>query len=208
MPTERRRGSRAGSDSRSEVGVADGRVEYLRTVRQALGGAVARVVEVGVLRGNYAMSLKTSLEPRELVLVDPWCCLPGTAYVKATQAQWDERYATVVKRFSRFDGIRILRMFSSEAAAQVADGSVDLVYIDADHQEAMVRADLEAWTPKVRRGGFIAGHDFQPEGSPGDEGVMAACRKFFGPTFERIVVPHEPGRGRNGFPPSFFYQVP
>lgn len=49
---------------------------------------------------------------------------------------------------------------SVEAAARMPDASADLVFIDADHQEASVRADILAWRSKVRSGGILAGHDY------------------------------------------------
>ena len=33
------------------------------------------------------------------------------------------------------------------------------MFIDADHTEAAVLSDIEAWTPKVRSEGFVIGHD-------------------------------------------------
>lgn len=34
------------------------------------------------------------------------------------------------------------------------------MYVDARHDRKGVLADLEAWWPKVRPGGILAGHDF------------------------------------------------
>ena len=38
-------------------------------------------------------------------------------------------------------------------------GPLDLIYLDADHSEDGVYAELEAWWPRVRIGGVIAIHD-------------------------------------------------
>lgn len=40
------------------------------------------------------------------------------------------------------------------------DGSCDYVFIDGSHDYESVVADLKAWRPKVRRGGILAGHDY------------------------------------------------
>jgi hypothetical protein len=54
-----------------------------------------------------------------------------------------------------------------EAASQVADGSLDLVFIDDDHSYEGCRDAILAWRPKVRIGGWLAGHDYYPERFPG-----------------------------------------
>lgn len=49
---------------------------------------------------------------------------------------------------------------SWEAANCYNDGSLDFVFIDADHTYNFVKRDIMAWLPKVRINGIIAGHDF------------------------------------------------
>lgn len=50
------------------------------------------------------------------------------------------------------DSVRAARLFR--------DQSLHLVFLDAAHDEASVRADIAAWLPKVAPGGWLAGHDF------------------------------------------------
>jgi hypothetical protein len=58
------------------------------------------------------------------------------------------------------DGPTVLARCDSVAAATLhADQSVDFCFIDADHTEAAVRRDIEAWLPKIKPGGILAGHD-------------------------------------------------
>lgn len=45
-------------------------------------------------------------------------------------------------------------------ATFIPDESVDYVFIDASHDGESVRQDLEAWVPKVKPGGIMAGHDY------------------------------------------------
>lgn len=70
-------------------------------------------------------------------------------------------------------------MASVEAAQEFSDESLDVVFIDADHSYEAVKADLEAWYPKVKPGGLMAGHDFVFEHETSREGVIRAVREFF-----------------------------
>jgi predicted O-methyltransferase YrrM len=74
---------------------------------------------------------------------------------------------------------------SVEMSARLADGSLDLVFIDADHSEAAVRQDIATWRRKLRRGGVLAGHDY---GSHRHVGVKAAVDDIFRGHHERIRV--------------------
>ncbi len=49
---------------------------------------------------------------------------------------------------------------SQQAVSLLADGSVDAVFIDAEHDRASVEADARAWLPKVKPGGLLCGHDW------------------------------------------------
>lgn len=53
-----------------------------------------------------------------------------------------------------------IRGGSSESARFFDDGSVDFVFIDANHTYDFVKADVLAWLPKIKPGGIIAGHDY------------------------------------------------
>ncbi len=56
--------------------------------------------------------------------------------------------------------IQIIREDSVEAAQIFMDGTLDFVFIDADHRAPAPGLDIAAWTPKIKRGGIIAGHDY------------------------------------------------
>jgi hypothetical protein len=55
---------------------------------------------------------------------------------------------------------------SVTAATFFADGSIDWVHLDARHDSPHVKADIAAWLPKVRRGGWLSGDDYDAEKWP------------------------------------------
>jgi hypothetical protein len=69
-----------------------------------------------------------------------------------------------------------IRKTSVEGAKEFKDNSVDIVFIDACHSYECVKEDIEAWLPKIKKGGIMAGHDYYW----GDNGVKKAVDERFG----------------------------
>ena len=53
-----------------------------------------------------------------------------------------------------------IRSPSVEAASRFEDNTLDFVFIDASHEYEDVKNDINAWLPKVKNGGILAGHDY------------------------------------------------
>ena len=58
------------------------------------------------------------------------------------------------------DVVTLVVCRTEDAARLFGDGSVHLVWIDGGHSYSQIRADVEAWWPKVAAGGIISGHDY------------------------------------------------
>lgn len=55
---------------------------------------------------------------------------------------------------------------SVSAARLFSDASLEWVHLDARHDYASVRADIEAWLPKVKVGGWLSGDDYDEQKWP------------------------------------------
>lgn len=51
---------------------------------------------------------------------------------------------------------------SSDEANMVKDNSIDVIFIDADHNYTSVERDFLSWYPKVKSGGYVIFHDYIP----------------------------------------------
>jgi hypothetical protein len=122
-----------------------------------------RVVELGVREGRLAGHLLASVPESHVTGVDLWRVQPPRAEPGAeTYDGWPmARYrAAALALAARNPGrCRMLELATDEAALVVPDGSLDLVFVDADHTERAVARDIATWTPKVGPGGLLAGHD-------------------------------------------------
>lgn len=136
-------------------------------------------VEIGVYRGGFSRWLLDHLTPKHLTLVDPWrpFDFDGDSVYDTSLARMDRRYRNVCRRFRaerRAGQLRILRLASVEAARYFDDESVDWVYVDGDHREAAVRADITHYWPKLSPSGLMVFDDYQYPGNWQD-GVTKAC---------------------------------
>lgn len=141
---------------------------YDRIVGEARNGA--RFVEVGCWMGKstvyLAQRILESGKTIALDAVDTWEGSPDewqhekalqelAARGKTLREVFDEN----IRRCGVSDVVRAICGRSPEIAEIYPDHSLDFVFIDADHHETAVVADIRAWLPKVRRGGVLAGHD-------------------------------------------------
>lgn len=58
------------------------------------------------------------------------------------------------------DTISLIISNSVAAARLFRDASVDWVHLDARHDYLSVKADIQAWLPKLKQGGWLSGDDY------------------------------------------------
>lgn len=149
--------------------------------------------EVGVCGGqNIKHILENCMSVKKMYGVDSY-----------SKDNWDMKdFINVEKEFGSFDGlyheakimlgqfgnrVEIIRKSSKCAALDFNDGSLDFVFIDAGHEFDDCYNDLISWYPKVKKNGFIIGHDFYNNACMG---VTKAVLKYF--SIDNIVTYLEP----------------
>lgn len=147
-------------------------IDLIRTHKLKTGA------EIGVNQGVNLRAVLEGCRGFHWIAVDDW--RPG-------YLGWDEskrrfsrnRFDRVHRRFA--DRITLIEADSATAAEQVSRGTLDLVFIDADHEYEGVKRDIALWAPKVRTGGIIAGHDYDQPDFPGvRQAVDEFCRPNLG----------------------------
>lgn len=132
------------------------------------------VVELGSFAG--VSSELFALHCEKLYCIDPW------------QPYWEineiNKISDAEKKFDgmseNYNNIVKKKMSSNDASADFANYSLDLVYIDSDHSSENVEKEIKLWYSKIKKDGYISGHDFNMPT------VFNVVTKHFDPTYIEI----------------------
>ena len=119
--------------------------------------------EIGVAGGEHSEIMLQNIPDCELLCVDTW----GISWSKKLEESARQRLAPY--------NATIVKASSVEASQDVPDGSLDFVYIDAAHDFDNVMLDLILWSRKIKKGGIVAGHDYD---RPHRGGVVPAVDTY------------------------------
>jgi hypothetical protein len=121
-------------------------------------GCNNKAVEIGSYSGEGTVVIAKHF--KEVLAVDPWMNGYDINDVASQQCPMKFVFEAFQERTKPLGNVLFSRGKSLDALEFVNTESLDLVYVDGDHRYEAVVADLKGWTPKVRKGGIIAGHDW------------------------------------------------
>jgi SAM-dependent methyltransferase len=149
-------------------------IEGLRSFCRTLIEPYMAVVEIGSFGGESTRVFADFAH--HVFAIDPWLEEYRSSIRDGCASDWVLEYlddnpvppmaqieAIFDARVADRHNVSKLRIASREAVSLFAPASVDLVYIDSIHTGDAVRLHISEWRPKLRRGGIIAGHDYDPE---------------------------------------------
>jgi len=134
-------------------------------------------VEIGVDKGGFSKNIMDRSAIERYYCIDTWQDDFGSDHrpeyfdkegnvrfnqAKETLQQYiDENKVTMIRN----TGLNASKFFGTE--------SIDFCYIDGDHSLGGIYNDIIAWTPKVKIGGIIGGHDYK-------DGRKSGISDYFG----------------------------
>jgi hypothetical protein len=160
-------------------------VRAFEVLKRLNGNEKAIGAEIGVFAGDMSQVLLREHAGMHLYMVDSWepdgaayAAPSGDWHAKLTRDDQKRFFETAVAR-TQFAADRrmILRERSVDAAEYINGVKLDFAFIDADHSYEGVKADLEAWAPKITLGGWLCGHDYDNPAFP-EFGVKRAVDEF------------------------------
>jgi len=114
------------------------------------------VAEIGVWKGALSRVFMR-LDLDRLILVDPFYTeLPHCSKHWHSQDELDVLHQNILDMMPSY--CEFHRLESVQAAALFKDETLDFVFIDANHYQCA--EDIEAWWPKVKQCGVLAGDDY------------------------------------------------
>lgn len=149
---------------------------YAKRVQDAVGGET--FVEIGSLWGRstarMAQLIRDSKKNIKFYSVDFWDLRGITDGVwSEDDLRWaklmgveegpDMCYQTMLLTLAKLgltNYVTPIKLSSREAHKIFQDESIDFAFIDADHSYEGVTEDIKCWYPKIKKGGVLAGHDY------------------------------------------------
>jgi hypothetical protein len=117
--------------------------------------------EIGVSFGETLRHLLTACPTLHMIGVDTWAPNPTAPEPPDwTAAHHARALASAELVEAMFPGRCVLMRGNSPAVAEAIDReSLDFVWIDGDHATDACMADILAWLPTLKPGGWLLGHD-------------------------------------------------
>jgi hypothetical protein len=132
-----------------------GQINDLIELLENIDGEDLILVEVGSYMGESMDIFANSGKFKKIYCVDPWLDSDTTTQnVSSSEKIFDEKKL-------KYDFVEKLKLSSFEASKKFDDGSIDVVYIDAEHTPESVKNDIIYWAPKIKETGYITGHDWE-----------------------------------------------
>tara|TARA_R100000734_G_C3297285_1_gene88312 strand:+ start:464 stop:973 length:510 start_codon:yes stop_codon:yes gene_type:complete len=118
--------------------------------------SLTKGAEIGVWKGETSSYILQHTDCF-LYLIDAWQPLQGY-----NKPHWDHKKnkTQTIKNIQPYNNYKILEGISWDMAQHIDNNELDFVFIDGDHSTEGVRKDIEAYTPKVKQGGYCMGHDW------------------------------------------------
>jgi len=124
----------------------------------------ARIAEIGVFKGAFSKFLYEILDPTEFVLIDIFEGEMSSGDQDGNNLETTDlsiEYNQLSEWAKSKDAVHLKKGDSSTILSTYPDHYFDMIYIDGDHSYEGVKKDLEQAIKKVKKNGYIMGHDYE-----------------------------------------------
>jgi lipopolysaccharide biosynthesis glycosyltransferase len=121
------------------------------------------VSEIGVFEGEFSEFLLSAARLQEFYIVDLFDGVVGSGDKNGNdykEIEMSDVYAHLLRKYRSSETVTVYKGSSQDFFRHIPDDTLDFVYIDGDHTYEGCRSDLENAYAKVKKGGYILGHDY------------------------------------------------
>ena len=148
-------------------------IDYIDLHRPVSG---MHMIEIGSYAGESTEIFCSRF--KQVISIDPYLDNYDPGDLACQHAPFSEVLKYFQERMENFPNIGLIRATSDDAIEHdlILNKNVDFVYIDGLHTYEQVKKDIQNYLPLIKKGGFIAGHDYHNEW----QGVIDAVNEHFG----------------------------
>jgi predicted O-methyltransferase YrrM len=126
-------------------------------------GENIKIIEIGSYAGASTEIIARAFPEGIIQAVDPWekyiedCSIYDIEKQGIELKEAEEIFDKLIKKY---ENVKKSKTSSLNFSESIENESMDLVYIDGNHQYSSVKEDILTWLPKIKIRGIISGHDF------------------------------------------------
>lgn len=141
-----------------------GLIQLLSTIKQTHPNGHLDMCEIGTHMGESTSIFASSGMFKLIHTLDPWD--GHEEFNEEAGITWEDvenEFNINTRHWTHAITPRIMhyRSYSHKSHHLFRDESLDFVYIDGAHDYDSVKRDIELYLPKVKKGGYIGGHDYK-----------------------------------------------
>ena len=174
-------------------------IDRINLISENLSSKDLYVLEIGVHKGDFSKQLANNLDPKKLILVDPWIAYNDEVYSNSwygksstsNQVIQDQYFLDIKKHFEneiRLETVEVHRKTSDDFFDQ-NQLKFDLIYIDGNHLFDFVVRDITNSLNFINRDGIIVLDDYGVAGWWND-GITKAVNFFKKKKSIKIIRKH------------------
>jgi len=111
------------------------------------------VAELGVDKGDFSRQILINNQPKKLHLIDVW---DSERYNQEKRKEVELKFENEIV----LQNVVINFGYSTSVVDIFEDSYFDWIYIDTNHSYETTKEELKLYSPKIKKGGIIAGHDY------------------------------------------------
>lgn len=123
-----------------------------------------KILEIGVFKGDFLNYLVTNCNYASIDAVDLFkgvTCSGDSDGNNVVYYDVGKSYLELLEKYKEMPNIKIHKSDSIHFLQNQDDNTYDIIYIDGDHSYNGVKQDLMNAFRKIKKGGYIMGHDYE-----------------------------------------------